>query len=289
MPPHFNAIDLHTHTTASDGSFNPSDLVRAAKNVGLDAIAITDHDTIGGLEEATRTANTLGIELVTGVELSVEDDEGRFHLLGYLFDPNDVTLTTTLVTLRKSRAARNELMGTKLAELGLSITMDDVRAEAGNSDVIARPHFAQAMLKKQIVSSVKEAFDRYLASDKPLYLPKEVLTPAQAVGLIHDAGGLAVIAHPGLIPMREEKLSARIETLILRDGIDGIEAHYSQHSPAETERFVSLARRAGAIVTAGSDFHGTPKPHVSLGGVASGRPAPYTILENMRTRLKDRG
>ena len=278
-------IDLHAHTTASDGSLSPTELVDKAADLGLAALAVTDHDTIGGLAEAAAAAARRGIGFVPGVELSVEDEGGRFHLLGYLFHSEDAALGDHLKRLRASRARRNAQMAEKMAALGLSVTMDDVRAEAGeDADVIARPHFAQALIKKGVVGSVKEAFDRYLSTGKPLYLPKEVLTPAEAIALLHSAGGIAVMAHPGLVPLNDDALARRVESLAQEAGMDGIEAYYSQHGPAQTSQFLALAGRLGLIVTGGSDFHGTPKPHVPLGVVFEGKPAPAGLLDGMRAR-----
>ncbi len=278
-------IDLHAHTTASDGSLSPTELVQKAKDAGLGALAVTDHDTLAGLPEAIVAASRCNLELVPGVELSVEDDGGRFHLLGYLFDPDDRPLQDALVDLRRSRAARNTQIAEKMGHLGLPVTMSDVRAEAGSGEVIARPHFAQALIKKGVVGSVQEAFDRFLSTGKPLYLPKQVLTPRDAITLIHGAGGLAVMAHPGLAPLNEDALAKLIGRLAQDDGLDGIEAYYSQHSPAQTERFLTLAQRLSLIVSAGSDFHGTPKPHVPLGIIYENRPAPLSVLAAMRARL----
>lgn len=279
-------IDLHAHTTASDGSLTPTELVGKARALGLAALAVTDHDTLGGLRQAQSAAACVGLDLVPGVELSVEDDAGRFHLLGYGFDPENAALADTLITLRRSRAARNALMAEKMAALGLPVTMDDVRAEAGeDAQVIARPHFARALIKKGVVESVQEAFDKYLSTGKPLYLPKEVLTPRDAIALIHGAGGVAVMAHPGLVPLDEAALADRVARLAQDDGLDGIEAYYSQHSRADTHRFLALAARLGLLVTGGSDFHGIAKPHVPLGVVFEGRPAPPGLLADLRARL----
>ena len=287
-PPPAPGIDLHAHTTASDGSFTPTELVEAAHGLGLGALAVTDHDTLAGLGEARAAAQRVGLDLVAGVELSVEDDGGRFHLLGYGFDPANAALAETLTTLRRSRAARNDLMAARMSEMGLPVTMDDVRAEAGEDAlVIARPHFARALIKKGIVGSVAEAFEKYLSTGKPLYLPKEVLTPRDAIALIHGAGGVAVMAHPGLVPLDEAAFDARVTSLAQKDGLDGIEAYYSQHSQADTDRFLALATRLGLLVTGGSDFHGTVKPHVPLGIVFRGRPAAPALLESLRARLND--
>jgi len=286
-------VDLHTHTTASDGSLSPTALVEKAHALGLAGLAVTDHDTIGGLAEAADAAREIGIDFLPGVELSVEDKDGRFHLLGYGFDPEFPELAETLTTLRRGRTARNAQMADKMAELGLPVTMDDVRdaaqkhgGEGEESEVIARPHFAQALINKGVVSSVQEAFDKYLASGKPLYQAKEVLTPAGAVALLHRAGGVAVMAHPGLVPLSAPALAARVAALHDEAGMDGIEALYSQHSPADTERFWELARRHSLLVTGGSDFHGTPKPRVPLGIVFGGKPAPITLLTTLRSALR---
>ena len=279
-------IDLHAHTTASDGSLTPADLVEKAHALGLSALAVTDHDTLAGLSEAQAAAHQVGLDLVAGVELSVEDDGGRFHLLGYGFDPEDAALADTLITLRRSRAARNDQMAQKMAALGLPVTMDDVRAEAGeDAQVIARPHFARALIKKGIVGSVAEAFEKYLSTGKPLYLPKEVLTPRDAIALLHGAGGVAVMAHPGLVPLDAAALADRVTSLARDDGLDGIEAYYSQHSPTDTDRFLALAAHLGLLVTGGSDFHGIAKPHVPLGIVFGGKPAPPALLDSLRARL----
>ncbi len=285
-------IDLHTHTTASDGSLAPAALVQHAHEIGLAALAVTDHDTLGGLAEAAAEAARRGVEFLPGVELSVEDGGGRFHLLGYGFDPGHPALAEKLVALRRSRAARNTQMAEKMAALGLPVTMDDVRnaakkhAEGGEeAEVIARPHFAQALIAKGVVGSTQEAFDKYLASGRPLYQAKDVLTPADAIALLHDAGGVAVMAHPGLVPLSKTALAARVNSLAAEAGLDGLEALYSQHSPADTEFFLRLAREQGLLVTGGSDFHGTPKPHVPLGIVFDGRPAPLELLSALRSRL----
>lgn len=286
-------IDLHAHTTASDGSLTPTALVEKASALGLIALAVTDHDTVGGLSEAQQAAAAVGLDLVSGVELSVEDEGGRFHLLGYEFDPDSAELAEMLAALRRSRAERNEKMAAKMAELGLPVTLDDVRAEAGgdnagddDGEVIARPHFARALMKAGVVTSVKEAFDRFLSNGKPLYLPKDVLTPRDAIALLHRAGGAAVMAHPGLVPLSASALDARVQALTEGAGLDGLEAYYSQHSPAETARFLALARRLGLLVTGGSDFHGTPKPDVPLGIVFEGQPASPDVLTALRARLQ---
>lgn len=284
-----SGIDLHSHTTASDGSFSPTELVHEAKKLGLSALAVTDHDTLGGLAEAGMVGREIGLDVINGVELSVEDDGGRFHLLGYLFDPEHEELRNRLVSIRANRDRRNAQMAVKMAELGIPVTMDDVRAEAGDKgEVIARPHFAKALLKQGIVNSVQDAFDTYLATGKPLYMPKEVLTPHDAIKLLHEAGGLAIMAHPGLVPLNDSALTNRIVQLVDEAGLDGIEAYYSQHSHAQTRRFLEIAQSRGLLVTGGSDFHGTAKPHVHLGIVHDGGAASPDLLSRLRQKIQTR-
>ncbi len=278
-------VDLHAHTTASDGSLTPTELVAQAAKLGLRAIAVTDHDTIGGLEEAREAASGIhgGIEFVPGVELAVEDDNGRFHLLGYLFDQDDSELADTLSELRRRRAARNEQIMSKMLELGLDVSWSDVLGEVHEGgEVIGRPHIAAAMVKRGVVATRQEAFDKYLAQGAPLYFPKGGLTPADAIALLHRAGGIAVMAHPGLSKWAEpSKLEAYL-TELKAEGLDGVEVYYSQHTPEQIEAYAVIAERLGLVATGGSDFHGAPKPHVPLGIAAHGGAAPYFVLENLR-------
>ena len=282
-------VDLHAHTTASDGSLTPTELVSAAAKLGLRAIAVTDHDTIGGLSEARDAATGIhgGIEFISGIELAVEDDNGRFHLLGYLFDQDDSELADTLVALRRRRAARNEKILVKVQELQLDLSWDDVMAEVPEGgEVIGRPHIAAAMVRRGIVADRQEAFDKYLAQGAPLYFPKGGLTPKDAIALLHRAGGIAVMAHPGLSKWSEpEKLEAYIIELKAQ-GLDGVEVYYSQHTPEQIEAYAAIAKRLGLIATGGSDFHGDPKPHVPLGIAANGGAAPYRLLEDL-LRLRE--
>jgi predicted metal-dependent phosphoesterase TrpH len=288
-PNHFQqaGIDLQAHTTASDGSATPTEVIAAAARLGLSAIAVTDHDTIAGLPEAIAAAKEYAIELVPGVELAVEDDIGRFHLLGYLFNPSDTKLAETLVQLRRSRNQRNEQIMQRARELNLPITWEDVRKEVGEeAEIVARPHIAAALLKKGIVSTRQEAFDVYLTPGKPLYFPKMGLSPAQAAQILHDAGGVAVMAHPGLSKWAEPaQLSERLAGL-KDNGLDGVEVYYSQHSPEQTAHYLQIARDLGMIYTGGSDYHGDPKPHVHLGVVYEGGPAPLEILGPLKERAQ---
>lgn len=282
-----SGIDLHAHTTASDGTYSPARLVDTAAELGLSALAVTDHDTLAGLPDAIQAAKSRQIELIPGIELSVEDEEGRYHLLGYGVDPQHGALQETLVTVRAKRAARNELIIRKAADLDLPITWDDVVRQAGDGgEVIARPHFAAALLEKGVVLSIKEAFDRFLAAGRPLYFAKDGLTSQAAIALIHDAGGIAVFAHPGLSKWSDPAaLAARLAWLKAEAGLDGVEAYYNKHSEAQTREYLDVASRVNLLTSGGSDFHGDAKPDVRLGDVYRGQPAPERLLSGIKEAI----
>ena len=281
-------IDLHAHTTASDGSLSPTELVEKAARLGLEALAVTDHDTIAGLAEAVAAAKDRSIELIPGVELSVEDESGRFHMLGYGVDPGNALLLTTLERLRAARARRNDRIMDRVRELGLPIAWDDVLRQAGDGgEVVARPHFAAALIEKGAAASVSEAFDRYLSPGRPLYFPKSVLSPAEAAGYLHQSGAVAVMAHPGLSKWSDPaRLQARLEELRADAGLDGLEVYYNKHETAQEEAYAAVAERVGLFATGGSDFHGTPKPDVALGDVRCGLPAPAELLGPLKDALR---
>ena len=215
-------IDLHSHTTASDGSCTPTELVLLAQKTGLAALGISDHDTVGGLEEASAAAAEHGIELVPGIEISVDYSRGEFHLLGYYVDFRDEGFSSRIRYLQENRFNRNEVMVRKMRDLGFDITMEEIVAESGGGQV-GRPHMARALMKKGYVSSVQDAFDRYLADGKPLHVPKVKLSPVEAIELVHGAGGVAVLAHPRYMDYPGEgELAAELGRL--KDaGLDGLE------------------------------------------------------------------
>lgn len=284
-------IDLHAHTTASDGSLAPAELVQLAKKVGLSALAVTDHDTAGGLPEAEAAARHAGIDFVPGIEISVDHRPGQFHLLGYFIDFRDPEFLGRLKFLQDSRSNRNVLMVEKMQAAGLPVTLEEIEQESGGGQV-GRPHMAALLVRKGIVSTVQEAFDQYLADGKPCHLPKAKLEPPDAIDLVHQAGGVAVLAHPKFLRVPDEAALA-VELEWARDaGLDGIEAYYSQHTPEETERYLRLAERFGFLVTAGSDFHGTPKPHVHLGRIYHNAPGSEELLDALRSarnRIRRKG
>lgn len=271
-------VDLHAHTTASDGTLRPTELVQAAAVIGLSVLAVTDHDTTAGVAEAQQAAIPLGIRLVPGVELSAEGPPGKCHLLGLGVDPFYPRLTQTLAELSENRRQRNTKIVARLNALGIPITVEEVIAAAPPGANVGRPHVAAALVARGAVQSLAEAFQLYLGDGKPAAVEKDTLTPAEAIALIHEAGGKCFLAHPGLLRLAEhETYESRILAL-KKLGMDGIEAYYSSYGPAEEALFVRLAEKHQLLVTGGSDFHGANKPHVPLGIVRSGSPLTLDLL-----------
>ena len=277
-----NTIDLHAHTTASDGTFTPTQLIEHAIEKGLTAVAVTDHDTTDGLAEAARAAREKGIEFVPGIELSISYHSGRFHMLGYFVDWENPTLSGRLQQLKDNRIKRNNLMAAKMDELGIPITLEDIIAESGGGQV-GRPHMAMAMVKKGIVSTVQEAFDKYLADGAMAHFPKDKITAEEGLDLIHAAGGLAVMAHPDSLKMDNATLLEDLKQL-KQKGLDGIECYYNNHTPERSRELLAMAEAVGLIATGGSDFHGAAKPNVFLGVVVEGQPVPDSVLEALKAR-----
>jgi 3',5'-nucleoside bisphosphate phosphatase len=277
-----NTIDLHAHTTASDGTFTPTQLMEHAVEKGLTAVAVTDHDTTDGLPEAAQAARQRGIEFVPGIELSISYHSGRFHMLGYFIDWENPTLAGRLQLLKENRIKRNQLMAAKMEELDLPVTLEDIIAESGGGQV-GRPHMAMAMVKKGIVSTVQEAFDKYLADGAMAHFPKDKITAEEGIELIHAAGGLAVMAHPDSLKMDNATLLEDLKRL-KEQGLDGIECYYNNHSPQRSRDLLAIAQEAGLIATGGSDFHGAAKPHVQLGVVVEGQPVPNSVLSALKER-----
>jgi len=255
-------VDLHTHSTASDGTFSPRELVFLAKKVGLKALALTDHDTIDGLPEAYQTAKEEGLPFLCGVEISVKfDGPGHFHLLGYFLEPPE-ELKEVLDKLKTARAERNKKMVEKLRELGIDITLEELKSLA--SGEIGRPHFAYLLVKKGYVRSIEEAFERYLKKGAPAYYPKALLTEEEAISAIKKAKGIPVLAHPITLKLSDEALKSyliRLKEL----GLMGVEVYYSEHTKEYTKFLERLADELALIKTGGSDFHGQNKPDIKLG------------------------
>lgn len=264
-------IDLHIHTTASDGLFTPKEAVGIAKECGLCAISITDHDSIHGFAEAKEKAGELGIELIPGVELSVAYKGEDFHLLGYLIDYENPEFLKKINSFREERSIRGEKMVEKLNELGLDLRIETVRAIAGNSSM-GRPHLADALVKEEFVHTYDEAFARYLGYHAPAYVPKKYLTPKEAIDLIHLVRGVAVFGHPGT-SRSQQAIYDFVEM-----GLDGIEAYHSQHDRNMTTHYINLAKKLGLIYSGGSDCHGRRKGKILIGSVK----VPYRCLEMLK-------
>ncbi|MBB6636451.1 PHP domain-containing protein [Cohnella thailandensis] len=276
--------DLHTHTTASDGLHRPADNVRMAKEAGLGGIAITDHDTVAGIEEALREGEKLGIAVVPGVEISTAYEGTEIHVLGYYMNVEDPVFLARLADQRKVRDARNEGILARLGELGIQVSMEELREIAGRSEspeeTIGRPHIADALVRRGVVGTIQEAFDRYLAKGRAAYVdPPPRITPMEAYRWIKDAGGAAIVAHPGLY--RREELASDL----LDGGADGVEAHHSDHTPEQEERYRQLAIARGKIVTGGSDFHGARKGGVYHGPIGN-RTVEMSVLEQLRSAAR---
>ncbi|GAB7387482.1 PHP domain-containing protein [Bacillaceae bacterium] len=243
--------DLHTHTTASDGTRRPRENVRLAKAAGLRAVAITDHDTVGGIAEALAAGRETGIEVVPGIEISTLHEGQDVHVLGYYVDFRDERFLERLSELRGTRDLRNRMMVEKLRELGIEITLDEVyarrREERGN---VGRPHIAEVLVEKGIVGSLEEAFDVYLGKGGKAYVTPPRIAPQEAIDLIRQAGGVPVLAHPGVYGD-----DGMVEKLI-RYGLAGIEVFHPDHDEEDEARYRRMAERYGILLTAGSDFHG---------------------------------
>jgi hypothetical protein len=276
-------IDLHTHTTASDGDLTPARLVDHALQQGLSAVAVTDHDTVAGVDEAMARGREVGLEVVPGVEISTSFKPGSMHVLGYFIDHRHPALTEKLGALQAGRSERNPRILAKLNELGLDISWDEITTAAGGGQV-GRPHFARVLTDKGLVNDTQEAFDRYLAKGAPAYVGRFNFTPEEAIELLAEAGGLPVLAHPCTLKLeRTDELAGLLERL-KKHGLAGLEAYYSQHSPAMARKYVKLAERFDLAVTGGSDFHGQSKLNVVLGRVGGGMGVPAVLLGELKKR-----
>lgn len=276
-------IDLHTHSTVSDGSETPEHVVELASGAGLSAVALTDHDRLDGIDPARRRAAELGVELVPGCELSCEH-EGTMHVLVYFLEPGDGPLQDELVHLQGARDDRNERLVARLAGLGLPVTYDEMVAEAGGMGM-GRPHVAQILVRKGVVGSVQEAFDTWLAKGRPAYLPKDRLDPQTALRLARASGGVPVLAHPRSIGLQGAELARTIRELADL-GLAGLEAIYGRYSEEERAGVADLARSAGLVVTGGSDYHGTYKPDLEVGTGRGDLAVPDDALDALRQRLE---
>jgi predicted metal-dependent phosphoesterase TrpH len=276
--------DLHIHSRCSDGALTPTEVVRLAAARGVCAIALTDHDTIDGNGEALAAGTELGVEVLPGVEISTNWAGVTFHMLGYGLHDRAPGVRETFEFLEDSRRTRNPRMAARLRGLGIDVTMEEILEEAAGS-LVGRPHFARVLLRKGAVASIQEAFDRYLGRAGAAYVDKARLTPAEACRLIAAAGGVSVLAHPGLIERDYPGRFGQVLEHLLGLGLDGIEAYYSRHSPDQTSFYLAVARQHGLLVTGGSDFHQAEETGPDLGVGFGNLRVPYGCFARLRERL----
>ncbi len=276
-------IDLHTHSTASDGTLSPAQLARQAESIGLTAVALTDHDTTAGLAEFEQAARSLNVEAIAGVELACNWYSGSLHIVGLFIEPGNPVLEGMLETVRLNRQARNQTILEKLEAIGHPLTLDEVRAESGDG-VIGRPHIAKALVSRGYCADISEAFDRLLTVGKPAYVRRFLPTCAEGIAAIHAAGGVAVWAHPvgfrQLPPGKVRQMARQLKGMAL----DGVEFYYSEYSPEQQMLVQNIGRELDLLASGGSDFHGDTIPTIQLGTGKGNLAVPDSILPQLRER-----
>jgi len=278
-------IDLHIHSTASDGSLTPAEIIDHAQRLNLAAIAITDHDSLYGSKEALQSNIPPSLKFLTGVEISAAHPpffpgSGSFHILGYGIRLDNPALNKALDRLREARKNRNPKIITRLNELGFKISLDDVHQTVEQGQ-LARPHIAKAMVKKGFVESIDEAFDLFLGAGKPAYIDKDRIGCEEALKMIREAGGVPVLAHPGLLNIDDEcQLDELIQNLI-KIGMRGIEVYYPEHSPEQIRRYTELAEKYGLLMSGGTDFHGSITPGIKMGTGKGTLFIPFKLYEKL--------
>lgn len=278
------SIDLHAHSTTSDGTMSPAELVKYAHKKGLSAIAITDHDTIDGIAEAVAVGNILGVEVVPGIELSVKYSDLNVHLLGYLFDCQNRELQVALHQVQAGRIERNKRIIANLNSLGFAIPFSELQKSAGSGQN-GRPHIARLMLEKGFVRTMDEAFEKYLGHGGLAYVTRFVFGLKEAIALIKNAGGVAVLAHP----LQLDKLVDNLPQVLhqMRDmGLDGIEVYYPNHSRQFRKRLIIIAEEHCLLMTGGSDYHGAIRPGTTLAG-GKNVSVPAQLLIKMKQRVAE--
>ena len=268
-----NLIDLHTHSTTSDGTLSPGALVRDAASIGLRTLALTDHDTIDGVPEAMAAGRETGVEIIPGVELGTSVERREHHILGYFVDIDDTSFQAALVDLAARRMRRAETMIARLAGIGVTVPLAEVLREAGHGTV-GRPHLARVLIRHGHATSVEDAFDRYLKHGQPAYVPREPFLPEEAIALVRSAGGVPVLAHP-LSTGDPETAVARLRPA----GLGGLEVYYGEYDDDTRHTLRLLADRVGLIPTGGSDFHG---PGYRAGRKLGGAPVPADTVDRLR-------
>jgi 3',5'-nucleoside bisphosphate phosphatase len=286
-------IDLHIHSTASDGTYTPSEILAMAVNHGLKAIAITDHDTLAGSVAALMSGIPSAIEFITGVEISAAAPQGfrtngSVHILGYGIDPANPTLGGLLERLKQARDSRNPQILERLRALGMDIGMAELEKIVGNA-MAGRPHIARLMVQKKIAASIDDAFNRYLGKGKPAYVNKYRAPMDEAIAAINRAGGIAVLAHPGLNGMDDPTQFEAFLRVLTSMGLAGIEAFYPDHTARQTAAYCRLAETYGLLVTGGTDFHGEVTPGIRMGVGSGGLHVPYSLFKALSVYLDRSG
>jgi predicted metal-dependent phosphoesterase TrpH len=274
-------IDLHIHSTASDGSYSPAAVVRQAKEGGLTAIALTDHDTVDGLAEALAAGDREGLEVIPGVEISAQFPGGTMHILGLFVDYHNGLLDKRLAVLKQARIDRNPQIIAKLNALGLRITMAQVEAIAGGGQ-IGRPHIARALMESGYVSDLQEAFDKYLGWQRAAYVSKFRFPPPEALAMIREAKGIPVLAHPFTLNLGSAYALKNLIVELQGLGLAGLEVYYSEHTREQEALYLKLARELDLLVTGGSDYHGDNKPEITLGSMPSQEKLTYHLVEALK-------
>jgi predicted metal-dependent phosphoesterase TrpH len=278
-------IDLHIHSTASDGSLTPSEIIHLAQELNLGAIAITDHDSLEGSKAAFEAGIPPSIEFVSGVEISGAyppffPGSGSFHILGYGIRLDDYDLNKSLAKLRQARKNRNPEILRRLKKLGYPLSLDEIRTEVGQGQ-IGRPHIARAMMAKGFVQSVDDAFDNFLGNGQPAYVDKYRIECANAVETIANAGGVPVLAHPGLLNISTKNELKQLVANLKDMGICGLEVYYPEHTPQQTKEFAELAEHFELLMTGGTDFHGSIIPEINMGSGDGSLFIPYELYKKL--------
>ena len=273
-------IDLHIHTTASDGTFTPEEVVREASRIGLAAVAITDHDTAAGYARAAAEGENCGLEVVPGIEISTKF-RSAVHILGYYIDAQSPALGEVLDRMHRDREERNVKLCAMLRESGVDIDIERMHARFG--DLVGRPHFAEIMIENGMARDMNDAFERLLNKNKPYFIPRQFLPIERSIEIIREAGGTAVLAHPFQYRLDDAGLRELIEHC-MESGLEGMECRYSGYDAAQTAYLEALAAEYGLVRTGGSDFHGAIKGEIRLGEGKGGLNVPYAFLEELRSR-----
>lgn len=278
-------IDLHSHSYYSDGTCSPSEVVELAHQKGVVTLSLTDHDTLDGIPETLAAGEKLGIDIISGIEISTMHQDQEIHLLGYGFDWQHSPLIQHLTTLQASRHTRNTQAVTQLNALGFSLTYDEVKTVAGKGTV-GRPHIARVLIEKGYVHTFQEAFSQYLGDNAPAYIPRDLPSTTQAIEWIREAGGVTSLAHPNWIKQKGKAFLAFCQEL--QDaGLHALEVFYSTHTPRQISFFLECTRQLNLLITGGSDFHGTYRPDIAIGVGRGNLKVPATLLEPLRQAMNN--